>query len=143
MKQKQAVIDSSGNIVECFTIRQASKYLGISPSHLKLQLYRTHIIPHYKVFTKKGRKVVRIRKEDLDEFVVDRELFNRIADRIKKARQEHVRVVTGISQVQLSRDVNISKELMNRIERKKDRVGTKTLEKIAKALDKPVEYFLD
>jgi excisionase family DNA binding protein len=143
MGTKQAVVDSSGNIIECFTIMQAAKYLNISTTQLRLQLYRTRAIPHYKVFTKKGRKVVRIKKKDLDDFVLDNGLFDRIADRIKKARIEHVRLVTGISQAQLSRDIKITKEQMCRIERKKERVGLKTLKRIAVALDKPIEYFLD
>ena len=143
MGKKQIVVDSSGNEVECFTIKQASKYLDIHPTHLRLQLYQKRVLPYYKVFTTKGRKVVRIRKKDLDTFKTDTEMFNRIADRIRRARQEYVYVATGISQAQLSRDVKITKEQMNRIEQKKARVGIRTLEKIAKALDKPVEYFLD
>ncbi len=143
MGKIQAVVDSSGNIIECFTIKQASKYLDIHPTHLRLQLFKTRVIPHYKVFTKKGSKVVRIKKKDLDDFVIDSKLFEDIADKIRRARSEHVRLVTGISQAQLSRDVKITKEQMNRIERKKERVGIRTLERIAKALDKPVEYFLE
>ncbi len=142
-KAKQAVVDSSGNIVECMTIKQASRYLDMHPTHLRLQLYRTHNLPYYKVFTKKGSKVVRIKKKDIEEFVKDNKLFDRIADKIIRARHEKIHLVTGISQAQLSRDVKITKEQMCRIERKKERVGIKTLENIAKALDKPVEYFLD
>ena len=141
--KKQAVVDTSGNIIECFTVSQASRYLNITSTQLRLQLYRTRAIPYYKVFTKKGSKVVRIKRKDLDDFVVDNGLFDRIAERIVIARNEHVRLVTGISQVQLSRDIKISREQMNRIERKKERVGLKTLKRISEVLEKPIEYFVD
>jgi len=142
-KLTQVAIDSSGNIIEVFTILQAARYLGVTMSELKLQLYCKRHIPYYKVFTKTGRRVLRIKKRDLDNFELDSKMYDRIADRIRQARQEHVYVVTGLPQADLAKSSRIQREHLNRIERKKVRVGINALRRIGKVLEKPIEYFLD
>ncbi len=139
---KQKVVDTSGNEVDCYTIGNAAKYLGIKKEHLKLQLFKQHTIPHYKVIGKSGKRLIRITKKDLDLFVVDQELYSRIADRIIQAREEHVQVVRGISQAGLARELKISKVYMNYVERKKTRISIKLLEKIGKVTGKSLDWFI-
>lgn len=143
MSIKQVVIDSSGNRVECFTIGLAADYLGVKKEGLKLQLFKQRRIPYYKVTGKSGSRVIRITKKDLDDFVLDKGIYDGIADRIRQARAEHVQVIKGISQVGLARELGISAVHMNCIEQKKERVSIKTLERIAKILGKDLEWFLD
>jgi len=137
------VIDSSGNPVECFTIGLAADYLGMKKDELKLQLFKQRRIPYYKVTGKSGSRLIRITKKDLDDFVLDKGIYDGIADRIRQARAEHVQVVKGISQVGLARELGMSAVRMNYIERKKERVSIKTLERIGKILGKDLEWFLD
>jgi ribosome-binding protein aMBF1 (putative translation factor) len=137
------VIDSSGNKVECFTIGNASNYLGMKREELKLQLFKQNRIPYYKVIGKSGSRVIRITKKDLDDFVADKEIYDKIADRIRLARKQHVQVIKGISQAGLARELGISQVYMNYVEQKKQRVAIKTLEKIGKILGKELEWFLE
>jgi excisionase family DNA binding protein len=129
--------------VECFTIGLAANYLGIKKEALKLQMFRENRIPYYKVVGKSGSRVIRITKKDLDDFVVDKRIYDGIADKIIQARAEHVRVVEGITQRGLAKELRISAIYMNYVERKKVPVSIKTLEKIGKILGKPLEWFLD
>jgi DNA-binding Xre family transcriptional regulator len=137
------VIDSSGNKVECFTIGNAADYIGIPKEELKLQLFKQKRIPFYKVVGKSGSRVIRITKKDLDDFVLDKKIYDRIADRIIQARAEHVQVTQGITQKGLAEELGISVIYMNYVERKKNRVAIKTLARIAKILDKDLEWFLE
>lgn len=141
-KKKQVVIDGSGKPVECLTIGLAAIYLGIPKEELKLQLFKQHRIPYYKVTGKSKRRVIRITKKDLDDFVVDKSIYDNIADKIIQARTEHVQVVTGITQVGLAKELGISAVYMNYVERKKVRISIKTLEKLAGILGKELEWFL-
>ncbi len=141
--KKQVVVDSGGNPVECYTVSKASKYLGITKDQLKLQLYKERTIPYYKVIGKSGGRIIRIKKKDLDTFVVDQGLFDRIADKIRLARSEHVIVKKGITQKALADELSITDVHMNHIERKKVRVGIKLLEKIGRVTGKSLEWFLD
>ena len=142
-KKKQVVLNSSGNPIECLTIGNAAKYLGIKKEELKLQLFRQHRIPYYKVTGRSGSRVIRITKKDLDDFVVDKKIYDKIAERIIKARAEHVQVIKGISQVGLAKELGVSAVYMNYVERKKSRVSIKTLERIANILGKELEWFLE
>jgi ribosome-binding protein aMBF1 (putative translation factor) len=142
MRKKQVVIDSSGKKVECLTIGLAADYVGLRKEELKLQLFKQKRIPYYKVTGKSGSRVIRITKKDLDDFVIDRGIYERIADRIRQARAEHVQVVEGISQAGLARELGISAVYMNYVEQGKQRVSIKTLEKIGKILGKDLEWFL-
>jgi len=137
------VVDSSGKRVECYTIGLAADYIGIKKEELKLQLFKQRRIPYYKVVGKSGSRVIRITKKDLDDFILDKGIYDRIADKIKQARAEHVRVVKGISQVGLAKELGISAVYMNYVEQKRKRISIKTLERIAKILDKDLEWFLE
>lgn len=141
-KKKQVVIDTSGKRVQCFTIGLAANYIGIPKEELKLQLFKQKRIPYYKVTGKSGSRVIRITKKDLDDFVLDKGIYDKIADRIRQARAEHVQVVEGISQAGLAKELGISAVYMNYVEQKKQRVSIKTLERIAKILGKDLEWFL-
>ncbi|MCP3966764.1 MAG: helix-turn-helix domain-containing protein [Lentisphaerae bacterium] len=142
-KVVQVAVDTSGNQIEVFTVKQAAKYLGITKSELKLQLFKKKYLTYYKVFTRGGSKVVRIKKSDLEHFKLDTKMFDRIADRIKQARLEHRYVATGLPQADLSRKSKVQREHINRIECKKVRCGIPALKKIGRVLGKPMEYFLD
>lgn len=142
MKKKQVVIDSSGNPVECLTIGLAAKYLGIKREELKLQLFKQGKIPYYKVTGKSGKRVIRITKKDLDDFIVDKDIYKRIADRIRQARAEHVQMIKGISQVALAKEIGVSQVYMNYVEANSVRVSIKTLDNIGRVLDKSLEWFL-
>jgi ribosome-binding protein aMBF1 (putative translation factor) len=141
-RKKQVVVDSSGNKVECFTIGNAADYIGMPKEELKLQLFKQKRIPFYKVVGKSGSRVIRITKRDLDDFVADKEIYDGIADRIIQARTEHVQVIRGITQKDLAKELGISVVYMNYVERKKNRVSIKTLARIAKILNKDLEWFL-
>jgi DNA-binding XRE family transcriptional regulator len=141
--KEQIAVDTSGNHIEVLTIQQAAYYLRITKSELKLQLYRQKCIPYYKVFSKAGSKVIRLKKKDLDDFVLDNKMFDRIADRIVQAREEHVHLVTGLGQTELSRQAGVIREHLNRIENHKARIGLKALKRISAVLGKPVTWFLD
>lgn len=142
MRKKQVVIDDAGKPVECFTIGNAAKYLGIPREELKLQLFKQKRIPYYKVVGKSGARVIRITKKDLDGFVVDKGMYNTISERIIQARAEHVQVIKGITQKGLADELGVSAVYMNYVERKKSRISIKTLEKLANILDKELEWFL-
>jgi excisionase family DNA binding protein len=139
---KTKAVDTSGNTVECVTLGQAAKTLGMSNEHLRLQLYKNRMIPFYKVIGKSGRRLIRIKKKDLDDFFVDQEIYNRIADKIKIARSEYVQVVEGISQTDLAKGVKVTPVYLNYVENKKQRVSIKLLDKIAKFLGKDLGWFL-
>ncbi len=141
--KKQIIVDSSNNPVECFTIAKAAKYVGTTKDHLRLQLYKNKTLPYYKVVGKSGSKIIRIKKTDLDTFVVDQKLFDRIADKIKQARAEHVIVRMGMSQKELAKELKITDIHMNHVERKKVRAGIKLLEKIGKITGNPLSWFLE
>ncbi len=142
MPKKQVVVDSSGKKVECYTIGLAARYLGIHRDALKLQLFKNHMIPYYKVVGKSGSRVIRITKKDLDDVIVDNKIYDRIADRIIQARAEHVQVIKGISQKALAKELGVSPVYMNYVERKKTKISIKTLERIGKILGKDLEWFL-
>jgi excisionase family DNA binding protein len=143
MPRKEKAVDSSGNTVEVMTVGQAAKYLGMTKSEVKLQLFAQRNLPSYKVIGKKGTKIIRIRKKDLDDFVVDQKLYDNIADRIVLARSETVVVKKGISQTDLAKDARCTITHMNHVERKKARVGIKLLKKIAEITDKPFDWFFE
>jgi ribosome-binding protein aMBF1 (putative translation factor) len=143
MRKKQVVIDSSGNPVECLTVGQAAKYLGTKIDALKLQLFGQGKIPYYKVTGRSGKRVIRLTKKDLDDFVVDKGIYDRISDRIRQARAEHVQMIKGISQVQLAKELGVSQVYMNGVEQKRHRISIKSLAKIAQILDKDLTWFLD
>jgi excisionase family DNA binding protein len=143
MPKKQVVVDSSNNPVECFTIGNAAKYVGIPKDQLKLQLYREHSLPHYKVVGRSGKRVIRITKADLDKFVADQEIYGKIADKIKEARKSCVVIKKGKSQSELAEDLNVSRVYMNLVENKKTRISIKRLAQIAKITEKPMLWFLE
>ncbi len=140
---KEKTVDSSGNTVECYTLGNAAKYVGIPKEHLKLQLYKEHTIPYYKVMGRAGKRIIRIKKDALDKFVVDQQLYGTIADKIRLARKEHISYVKGISQAELARELKVTSVYMNYLENKKTRVSIKTLEKIAKIFGKQLSWFLE
>jgi transcriptional regulator with XRE-family HTH domain len=141
--KSQIAVDTSGNHIEVLTLKQAANYLGVTKSELKLQLYYQQYLPKYKVFSKKGSRVIRIKKKDLDDFKVDTKMYERISQRITDAREKHVHLVTGMNQQQLADACGLKRENLNRIERGKERVGLRNLKRLGKVLDKPLEYFLD
>jgi ribosome-binding protein aMBF1 (putative translation factor) len=123
-------------------VGKAAKYLGIKREHLKLQLFKQRNIPYYKVIGRSGKRIIRITKKDLDNFKVDQELYDRIADKIREARKEHVQIVKGISQADLARELKVTSVYMNYVENKKTRIGIKTLVRLAKILGKDLSWFL-
>lgn len=141
-RKKLIVVDSSGLEVKCYTLAKAASLLGISKSDLRLIMYKSGKLPYYKLMGRAKRKVIRIKADDLDQFRKTREFFDNIADKIIQARNEMPVTRIGMMQKELAKDVGLTTVGMNIIERKKERVGFKTLEKIAKALDKEFDWFL-
>lgn len=142
-RKKFIVIDSSGSEVECYTVRKAAKILDMTVPELKLIMFKRGRLPYYRLMGKaKKRKILRITGEDLREFRKSEDLFSGIADRIKQARLAHPVTRFDMSQRELADDCGLSTVAMNKIERKKERVGIKALERIAKALGRKVEWFL-
>jgi len=90
-----------------------------------------------------GKRIIRIKKDALDKFVIDQQMYGRIADKIRLARKEHVTYVKGISQVALAKELKVTSVYMNYVENKKSRVSIKTLEKIAKIFGKNLSWFLE
>jgi hypothetical protein len=140
--KKQVITDSSDNIIECFTIGKAAKYLGIPIEHLKIQLYQEHMIPYYKLIGVSGKRIIRITKTDLDRFKVDRAVYDRIADKIKQARTSMTVVKKGISQVDLAKELKCSTGHINYVERKRVRISIKMLKKIGDITGRDLEWFL-
>jgi predicted XRE-type DNA-binding protein len=141
--KRQKAVDSSGNEVEVMTIGQASKFLEIKPDHLKLQLFKCRTIPFYKVIGRSGKRLIRIRKADLDKFVVDTRLYDRVADKIREGLKDHVQMVKGISQAQMAKELGITKVYMNYVINKKARLGIKKLNKLAEILGKDLSWFIE
>lgn len=141
--KSQKAVDSSGNTVEVMTIGQASKFLEIQPDHLKLQLFQKRAIPFYKVVGRSGKRLIRIRKADLDKFVVDTRLYDRVADKIREGLKDHVQMVKGISQAQMAKELGITKVHMNYVVNKKARLSIKKLNKLAEILGKDLSWFLE
>ncbi|MBI2601718.1 MAG: helix-turn-helix transcriptional regulator [Deltaproteobacteria bacterium] len=54
-----------------------------------------------------------------------------------------LRQCDGISQTQLAEKIGTSKQFLNSVERNRKRVGIKFVQKVAEALDYPVEPFLE
>ena len=143
MRKKFIVVDSSGDEVECYTVRKAAKLLHMTVPELKLVMYKRGRLPYYRLMGRaKKRKITRITGADLREFRKSENLFSGIADRIKQARKEHPMTRFDMTQRELASDSGLSMVMLNKIERKKERVGIKSLERIAKSLGKKLEWFL-
>jgi DNA-binding XRE family transcriptional regulator len=140
---KQVAVDSSGNPVEVLTIRASAKYLNITEPALKLYLFKRKLLPFYKVMGRAGTKIIRIRKKDLDTFVLDYHLYDGIRARIREARKEVVVVRQGLTQKELAGELGCSETYIKQVETGKSRVGLKMLERIAKITDRDFEWFLD
>ncbi len=54
-----------------------------------------------------------------------------------------LRQCDGISQTQLAEQIGVSKQFLNSVEKNRKRVGIKFVQKIAEALDYPIEPFLE
>ena len=150
MGKKQIVVDSSGNPVECFTLAKSAKMLGLTKEELKLYLYRKNKrLPYYKVVNKHGKRLIRITKADVDHMrqylegleKCD-EVFAIVARKIRKARMEMPVMRIGMSQKELAKQIKMSLPLIAGVEYQKFSPSIKTLGKIARTLDKPLEYFL-
>lgn len=146
-KKKTIVVDSLGNEVKCYTIKTAAKEIGLEIAELKLALYQQGRLPYYKLMGLAGkRQVIRITEKDLREFEKEyrqsKDLYNLIADKVIQARKEHPITKFNMNQTDLGKACGLTLESICRIERKKARIGIKQLEKIAKALDRPFEWFL-
>lgn len=146
-KKKSIVVDSAGNEVKCYTIRAAAKEIGLDIAALKLALYKQGRLPYYKLMGLAGkRQVIRLTAKDLREFEKEyrqsKDLYDGIADKIYQARKEHPITRFNMSQVELAKECGIDSFSICKIERKKVRVGIKTLEKIAKAFGRDFEWFL-
>lgn len=142
-RKKFVVVDSSNNEVECYTVRQAAALINMTVPELKLIMYKRGRLPYYRLMGKaKKRKITRITAADLQEYQKTVDLFGGIADRIRQARLEHPMTRFNMSQRELGEECGLTAVMLNMIERKKERVGIKTLEKIAKTLGRKVEWFL-
>ena len=143
MKKKQIVVDSSGKEVPCVSFRKAAKLLNMKDAELKLVMYKHGSLPYYRLMGRAKKKVIRIKVADLEEFRKSQDLFDSIADKIVQAMKEMPVMKIGMTQRELAKEVKLTGEMMNKIVRKKKRVGIKSLERIAKILGKEVDWFLE
>lgn len=146
-KRKFIVVNYEGKEVECYTINKASKIVGIPITEMKLAMYKTGRLPFYKLMGRcKKKRITRITGNDLrafeQEYRKSKDLFDGIADKIVQARKEHPSIRYGLSQAALGKECGLSLETICKIERKKMRVGIKSLEKIAKAFGRRFEWFV-
>ncbi len=143
MKKKQIVVDSSGNEVECVSFRMACKILKMKDAQLRLVMYNHGSLPFYRLMGKsKRRRVIRIKVSDLKEFRKSQDLFDSVADKIIQAMKEMPVMKIGMTQRELAKEARLTGERVNRIVRKKERVGIRGLKRIARALDKDIDWFL-
>ncbi len=143
-KKKFIVVDSSNNEVECYTVRKAAKILDMTVPELKLVMFKRKRLPYYRLMGRaKKRKILRITAADLKEFTKTEDFFDCIADRIKQARLEHPMTRFNMTQTELGKECKLTYEMINKIERKKERIGLKALERIANALGRKLEWFLE
>jgi DNA-binding Xre family transcriptional regulator len=137
------VVDNVGTEIPCVTVIEAAKRLDMTVAELKLVMFRVGDLPYYKIMGKGKRKLYRIKIEDLKNYVKEKGMFDKIADKIIYARKRVKYVKEGMIQAELARETKISIAKINRIENKKERVGIKTLGKIAKACGKDLAWFLE
>lgn len=143
VKKKQIVVDSSGNEIPCVSFRKAAKILGMKGTELKLVMYKHRNLPYYRLMGKAKLRVIRIKVADLTEYGKSQDLFDGIADKIIQALKEMPVMKVGMTQRELAKDLKMTNEMINKIVRKKTRVGIKTLGKIAKALERDIDWFLE
>ena len=144
-RKKPVVIDSSGDPVQCYTVREAAKELGMTLPEIKLVMFKKsrNLLPYYRLMGKaKKRKVIRITSKDLEEFRTSRDIFDGIADKIVQARKEMTVIRTGATQKELGKDIGMTVQNLCKIERKAMRISIKKLEKIAKVTGRDFEWFL-
>lgn len=141
-RKRQIVVDSSGAEIPCVSFRKATKILGMKNAQLKLVMYKHRNLPYYRLMGRAKRRVIRIKVADLTEYGKSQGLFDGIADKILQALKEMPVIRVGMTQRELAKDLKMTPRMINMIVRKKSRVGIRTLERIAKALDKPVDWFL-
>ncbi len=143
MKKKQIVVDSSGNEVPCVSFRKAAKMLNMKDAQLRLVMYNHGSLPYYRLMGRAKKKVIRIKVSDVGEFRKSQDLFDGIADKIIQAMKETKVIKVGMTQRELAKDARLTGERVNRIVRKKERIGIRALERIARALDKNIDWFLE
>lgn len=141
-RKRQIVIDSSGHEVPCVSFRKATKILGMKDAQLKLVMYKHRNLPYYRLMGRAKRRVIRIKVADLTEYGKSQDLFDGIAEKILEAMKEMPVMRIGMTQRELAKELKLTNEMVNKIVRKKERVGIRLLERIAKALEKPVDWFL-
>lgn len=141
-RKKQIVVDSSGHEVPCVSFRKAAKILGMKDAQLKLVMYKHRNLPYYRLMGKAKLRVIRIKVSDLTEYGKSQDLFDGIADKILQALKEMPVMKVGMTQRELAKDLKMTPRMINMIVRKKKRVGIKTLGRIAKALEKDIDWFL-
>lgn len=140
-RKKLKVVDAKGNVIPCVTLREAAARLDMTTAELKLVMFKLGDLAYYRVMGKGKRKLIRIKEADLDQYKKDRHFYDKIADRIIEARKQAPVISIGMKQNELAKEAKLSLGKMNRIERKKERVGIKTLDKIAKAVGKKLDWF--
>ena len=136
------VLDVKGNEIPCVTLWEAAARLGMTGAELKLVMFKAGDLPYYRVMGKGKRKLIRVKVDDLHKYKKEQLMYENIADKIVEARGQAPFVRTGMKQVELAKETKISIGKINRIERKKERVGIKTLAKIASACGKDLDWFL-
>jgi transcriptional regulator with XRE-family HTH domain len=145
-RKKPIVLDSSGDEVKCYTVREAAKELGMTLPEIKLVMFKKsrNLLPYYRLMGKaKKRRVIRITSKDLEAFRTSRNIFDGIADKIVQARKEMTVIRTGATLKEFGKDIGLTPETLCRVERKKLRISIKKLEKIAKVTGKELEWFLE
>jgi DNA-binding Xre family transcriptional regulator len=142
-RKKLKVIDNTGNEIPCVTLREAAARLDMTSAELKLVMFKAGDLPYYRVMGKGKRRLIRIKTADLDQYKKDRYFYDKIAEKIIEARKQAPVIKKGMKQNELAKEAKLSLGKMNRIERKKERVGIKTLERIANALGKKLDWFLE
>lgn len=141
-RKKPIVMDSSGNPVKCYTVREAAKILGMTLPEIKLVMYKHKDIAFYRLMGKaKKRKIIRITEADLQKFRETQNMFDTIGERVKQARTEFM-ILKPMTQAELAKDVKATHERICRIERKKERISIRMLQKIADATGRKLEWFL-
>ncbi len=131
--KKRIVVDSSGKEVPVMTVYEAAKYCGITKDAMKLWLYKKKYITLYKLMSPKHVRINRLTVEDVKRFKIDKEMFDRIADRIKEAMQKHTYVKTGMTGRLLAKESGVSCQHISMIICKKTRPDIGSIKKIAKA----------
>jgi hypothetical protein len=141
-RKKPVVIDSSGNPVKCYTVREAAKELGVTGEDMKLILYQHKKMPYYRMMGKaKKRRITRITEADMQVFKANRLKYDKIADKITQARMEYL-VLQPATQEFFAKELRVSLSLLGQIERKKLNVSTRTLHTISRVTGKPLKWFL-